>query len=158
MPLWNAPAPTAAEVEAAQSTAAAAQTAATIAQATADQALADAAVVWSEVVFTLSNLGSTTPPTVNMIAPVTGTLDSIIISSTGAPSVNVSVAATIGGVAVTGGSVAQQAADAAGLVRSSFATAANAVTTLTTSVLLTFTSTGNTTAMRSTVMVGFRRS
>lgn len=135
----------------------AATTAAAAAQATADQALADASLVWAEVVFTLSNLGSVTPPAVNVIAPVTGTMDSIRVSSTGAPSVDVSVVATIGGVAVTGGAVTQQAADVAGVVRSSTATAANAVTALTTSVLLTFTATGNTVPMRSTVMVGFRR-
>jgi hypothetical protein len=137
---------------------ASASSAATAAQATAEQALDDASIVWAEIVFALTSLGSVTPATLNIVAPVTGTFHTLSISSTGTPSVDVSVAATIGGVAVTGGSVAQQPADAPGVVRSSTTTAANAVTALTTSVLLTFTSTGNTTTMRSTVMVGFRRS
>ena len=140
----------AASVEAATSAAAAAQ-------ATADAALEDAALVWVEVVFSVSALGAVSPATVNVVAPVTGTLETLAISSTGASSAAFTCAATIGGAAVTGGSVQQQANDPAGTVRTATATAANAVTALETSVLLTFTA-GGTTALRSTVLVGFRRS
>ena len=144
MPLWNAPQATVAEVEAAQ--------------ATADQALADASLVWSEVVFTISNLGITTPPTLNVIAPVTGTLETVAIGSTGVPNANLVAATSIGGVTVTNGTATQVSGDAAGTVRMATATAANAVTALVTSVLITFTATGNTVGMRSTVVLGFRRS
>lgn len=144
MPLWNAPQATVAEVEAAQ--------------ATADQALADSAVVWAEAVTTLNNLGNATPASLLVIAPVTGTLETVAIASTGVPTANIIAATTIGGVAVTNGTVTQVSADPAATVRTATATADNAVTALTTAVLVTFTATGNTVSMRSTVMVGFRRS
>lgn len=134
----------------------AAVAAASTAQATADAALEDAALVWVEVVFSVTALGSVAPTTVGVISPVTGTLETLAISSTAASSATLTCTATIGGAAVTGGSVQQQANDPAGTVRTATATGANAVTALETSILLTFTA-GGTTALRATVLVGFRR-
>lgn len=143
--------------QAAQATANGAASAATAAQSDATQALEDASLEWLVVVFTVSNAGVVTPGTIQLPAPVTGTIETMAISCSGAPNVNLTCSATIGGVAVTGGSVQQLAADAAGTVRSTTATANHQVTELVTSVLLTLTAAGNTVTLRATVMVGFRR-
>lgn len=150
MPLWNAPQATAAEVEAAAAAAAAAQQ-------TADQALDDASIVWSELVFTLG-LGTVTPASAMAIAPVTGTYVTTSISSTAQHNVSIPVTPTIGGTPITNGAATLLSTDAAGTVRTATATGANAVTAMTTSVLVTPTAVGNSVTGRLTVMCGFRRS
>lgn len=130
--------------------------AAEAAQATADAALAAASEVWITAGTFSSQLGSASPASMMVPAPVSGTLSRILVAATDAPDADIVVATSIGGTPVTGGSATLDAGRPGGTVAITAPTAGNVVAVGTTAVLVTPTTT-NTTSLRFTVVLGFTR-
>lgn len=112
--------------------------------------------VWLPIVFTTGNM-VITPATVSVPAPVTGTVIGLAVVATGQPNGTITFTPAIGGAPVTNGDVSLLATDAAGVVKHSTASGANAVTAFSSAVLITTTTANSAVpSFRVTLLVGFR--
>lgn len=125
-------------------------------------ALSEAAgtnVAWvSAGQYTRGAINGVNPVSVPFPAPVTGHLTHMlaVLNATGPVNANITVTASIGGVAVTGGVVTIATTDAVLTVKSATPTDHNAVTVGATAVLLTMAS-ATTTAFNMSVLLGYTR-
>lgn len=113
-------------------------------------------VVWVQGGQFTDGIGVVAPATIYSVAPVTGHLTHVAAVGNAQPNANITIPTSIGGVAVTGGTVVMLSTSPAGTVATAAPTAGNAVVEGVTSVAVT-PSTSNSGNIVFTVLLGYTR-